>query len=56
MRALAWTLIAIHFFNLIMEPFLYGKPREPYGKMTWIAGILGLGLYIPILGRVLGWW
>lgn len=56
MKLLAWFLVVSSIVNVISEPFLYGKPRENYGKTTWIGSIIGASIFIPICGRVLGWW
>lgn len=56
MRILAWIMLAMVTFNVAAEPFMYGKPRGNYGTVTWIGSILGAGIFVPLCGRVLGWW
>lgn len=56
MKILAWTVIAIVSGNIISEPFMYGKPRNPYGQATWICTLISAALNIPMCGRILGWW
>ena len=56
MKILAWVALTLLVINLILQPFVYGKERPPFGTETWVTAILSLGLYVPLLGRVLGWW
>jgi hypothetical protein len=56
MRYFAWLNLVLMVLGVLVEPFFYGKPRAPYGKETWVASIIGLILFVPLCGRVLGWW
>lgn len=56
MTILAYAVLVLIAFNIVSEPFLYGRPRTPYGKHTWIAAIASAAILVPLCGRVIGWW
>lgn len=56
----AWFVISIFGFLFIAEPMLMGKPRqkksEVYSAADWFCTLTGLAIFLPLCGRVLGWW
>lgn len=56
MKILAWTTLVLMGLSALLEPFVFGKSRGTYGATTWIGAIASLALYVPLCGRVLGWW
>lgn len=56
MRILAWVILVGAGLAVFLHPFLIGIKRQPYGLSTWMSAILEFSLYLPICGRILGWW
>ena len=54
LKVVAWTVLIICILNAALEPFFYGKKREPYGAMTWIVSLIEVALLVPLCLRVLG--
>lgn len=60
MKIIAWLIIVMLSFLFVIEPWLIGKPRikksELYTYKDWLATWVSIGLFVPLCGRVLGWW
>lgn len=52
----AWISLFFMVLSNTLEPFLFGKERDPYSPGTWlIKMILGATITLPVLLRVLGY-
>lgn len=60
MKILAWIDVFLIGFVFLVEPFLRGKKRsestEFYTYKDWLKTWFAMLLYIPLCGRILGWW
>jgi len=52
----AWILIIAQIVDILLIPFLFGKPREPYSASNYIGILCVSILVILVSGRVIGWW
>lgn len=56
MKTLAWVILIGTGLAVFCHPLIFGAKRSPYGFSTWMSSILEFSLYLPICGRILGWW
>ena len=56
MKIIAWTNLALIALNLLTQPFMYGKSRGNYDASSWFSSIMSAAMFIPLCGRILGWW
>lgn len=60
MRILAWIVVVTLGSLFVIEPFLIGSTRpkrsELYTVKDWVMTWGSIALFLPLCGRVLGWW
>lgn len=56
MKTLAWIILFGNGLGLIFTPLCFGLPRKPYSYADFIRNCIELGITIPVIGRILGWW
>ncbi len=52
----AIIIFSLMCISLILIPTLIGRPRKNWSMIDWLNRLFELGLLIPILGRIFGWW
>lgn len=60
-KALAGIVLLMLGFLFLTEPFLIGKERrlnkpENHTVADWVSTWVSIAIFLPICGRVLGWW
>lgn len=57
LHAIAWILIVLAIFNLVVTPAMLGQTRKRivYNYGDFIIAIISALLIIPLCLRVLGW-
>lgn len=53
---LARIILVLLCIAVLGTPLCFGLERKPYGYAQFIEAIVELCLYLPILGRIFGWW
>jgi len=58
MKYLAWGIICLQVFSLMSTSYLIGikRERKPYSWIDMVTLLISIGLWTPLVGRVLGWW
>lgn len=58
MKVLAWVVLVLVGLSVLFQPMLFGTPRKPshYSCETWVGAVIEFACYLPLCGRVLGWW
>lgn len=59
-KILAWVVLVLIGILFVVEPFLIGKSRpkksETYTVFDWVTTWGTVAFFLPLIGRVLGWW
>lgn len=59
-KSLAWYVLMALSVLFMVEPFLIGTPRfkksDNYSAKDWVMTWISMAIFIPICGRIIGWW